>query len=237
MSRDPRAEAPSRYEFAALESAQNYRAALIREFRSHLRGRVLEVGGGVGQITGLLLAEAAIDHLQVVEPEAGFAARLQRSFPGLDLVEGTIAAVPAAETFDALVSINVLEHIQKDELELAAYRQRLAARRGALCLFVPARPELYGSIDRDFGHCRRYRLKELQLKLETAGFQIESLSYFNFAGYFAWWWNFRLWRRHAFDSAAIRLFDRCLFPLQHAFESRLLRPPLGQSLITIAAAN
>ncbi len=225
------------YEFAALESARNYRSALIREFRPHLRGRVLEVGGGVGQFTGLLLGEAAIGHLQVVEPEAGFAARLRQDFPGLDLVEGTIAAVPAAEAFDALVSVNVLEHIQEDERELAAYREPLATRRGALCLFVPARPEIFGSIDGDFGHQRRYRRPELRDKLRRAGFRVERLDYFNFAGYFAWWWNFRLLRRRAFSPSALRLFDRFLFPAQHALESRLLRPPIGQSLIAVATAG
>lgn len=225
------------YEFAALESARNYRSALIREFRPHLRGRVLEVGGGVGQFTGLLLGEAAIGHLQVVEPEAGFAARLRQNFPGLDLVEGTIAAVPAAEAFDAMVSVNVLEHIQEDERELAAYRERLATRRGALCLFVPARPEIFGSIDGDFGHQRRYRRPELRDKLRRAGFRVERLDYFNFAGYFAWWWNFRLLRRRAFSPSALRLFDRFLFPAQHALESRLLRPPIGQSLIAVATAG
>ncbi len=225
------------YEFAALETARNYRAALIREFRPRLRGRVLEVGGGVGQVTGLLLAEPAIERLRVVEPEAACAARLRQRFPGLDLVEGTIAAVPAAEAFDALVSVNVLEHVAEDGAELAAYRQRLAPRRGALCLFVPARPEIFAVIDRDFGHRRRYRRPELRDRLRRAGFRVERLDYFNFAGYFAWWWNFRLLRRRAFSPFALRLFDRVLFPAQHALESGLLRPPIGQSLIAVAIAG
>lgn len=225
------------YEFPTLELAANYRDALLAEFRPRLRGRVLEAGAGIGQFTALLLREAGIERLAACEPDPRFVERLRGQFPRLELIAGTIAAVPTAWPFDTILSINVLEHIAEDERELAAYRARLAERCGALCLFVPAQPEIFGTIDRDFGHCRRYRRSELRAKLNTAGFRIERLSYFNLVGYFAWWWNFRLRSRHGFDPASVRLFDRFIFPLQHAFESRLLRPPIGQSLIAVAVAD
>ncbi|MCU0235852.1 MAG: class I SAM-dependent methyltransferase [Acidobacteria bacterium] len=225
------------FEFAALQSAVHYRAAVLAEFRSRLRGSVLEAGAGAGQFTALLLRQPGITGLVALEPDPRFAERLRGLFPRLELIQGTITSVPADRPFDAILSVNVLEHIPGDGQELAAYRARLAGRHGALCLFVPARPEIFGTIDRDFGHCRRYRRGELRAKLEGAGFRVERLSYFNLAGYFAWWWNFRLLRRHGLDPVAVRFFDRFVFPLQHALESRLLRPPLGQSLIAVAVAG
>jgi SAM-dependent methyltransferase len=225
------------FEFAALQSAVHYRAAVLAEFRDQLRGSVLEAGAGVGQFTALLLCQPGIADLVALEPEPRFAQRLRAQFPRLELIQGTIAAVPANRPFDAILSVNVLEHVSEDEQELAAYRSRLAGRRGALCLFVPARPEIFGTIDRYFGHCRRYRRNELRAKLAGAGFRVQRLSYFNLAGYFAWWWNFRLRRRRVIDPAAVAFFDRFVFPLQHALESRLLRPPLGQSLIAVAVAG
>ncbi len=225
------------FEFSILESAVHYRAALVAEFRPHLRGRVLEVGAGVGQVTALLMREPGISRLAAVEPDTRFAAQLRERFPRLEVFAGTIDAVPASQSFDAILSVNVLEHIAKDEREIAVYHDRLAQRRGTLCLFVPARPEIFGAIDRDFGHCRRYRRGELRGKLEAAGFRVRGLAYFNLVGYFAWWWYFHVRSRHGFDPAALRFFDRFLFPLQHTLEARLLRPPIGQSLIAVAAAN
>lgn len=225
------------FEFASLQAAVHYRAALLGEFRPHLSGRVLEVGAGIGQFTAILLQEAAIERLVAVEPDPRFTRGLHDQFPGLELIAGTIDAVPAVGAFDTILSINVLEHIVQDERELVAYHTRLVERRGALCLFVPAGPEIFGTIDRDFGHCRRYRRGELRVKLETTGFHVERLSYFNLAGYFAWWWNFCIRRRHGFAPGAVRFFDRFVFPLQHAFESHVLRPPLGQSLIAVAVAG
>src|SRR5579862_3488237 len=48
------------FEFAALSVADNYRKALLREFSEYLRGNVLEVGAGIGQITEALLANRGI---------------------------------------------------------------------------------------------------------------------------------------------------------------------------------
>ena len=57
-------------------------------------------------------------------------------------MEGTPADLPAGRSWDAILSINLLEHIREDEDELKRYASVLRERRGALCLFVPARPEI-----------------------------------------------------------------------------------------------
>lgn len=74
---------------------------------------------------------------------------------------------PLAADFacDAIVSVNVLEHIARDQAELVAYRSLLGRTSGCLCLFVPAGPGIYAPIDRDFGHHRRYTRPELDRKL------------------------------------------------------------------------
>ena len=224
------------FEFAALSLAKNYRAALLREFSPFLRGRVLEIGAGIGQFTEGLAGLPSIAEILSVEPEAKFCERFRQLQPGRALIEGTIEAVPDEQSWDGIVSVNVLEHIGSDEEELVRYRQRLAARKGHVCLFVPARPEIYAPLDRDFGHFRRYTKPELRGKLERAGFQIVSLSYFNVAGYFGWWLNFCLLKKRGFDAASIIAFDRVIFPIVHAVEHHLMRPPFGQSLLAIARA-
>jgi len=238
MSATPNAAAQTEdFEFAALGGARNYRGALLREFSGHLRGRVLEVGAGIGQVTGELRQNRAVTQLVSVEPDAKFCARFRAAFPGQTLVQGTVADLPNDGSWDAVLSINVLEHIAEDGQELAAYREKLAREHGALCLFVPARPEIYAPIDRDFGHFRRYTRPELGQKLERAGFEIVRLRYYNFPGYFAWWLNFRVLKQRGFGRASVRLFDRLVFPPVHAFESRVCPPPIGQSLLAIARAK
>ena len=238
MDERPNEPAPAgNFEFEALRAARNYRHALLREFSPHLRGRVLEVGSGIGQMTERLRQLPAITHLLALEPDAAFCRQFRISFPTQPLIEGTIASLGDAAPWNAIVSINVLEHLLDDAGELARYRQALHGATGCLCLFVPARPEIYAPIDKDFGHHRRYSRPQLRQNLQDAGFQILRLHYFNCIGYFAWWLNFRVLQRRCFNVTSVRLFDRVIFPPMHAFESSVARPPLGQSLIAVAIAQ
>ena len=238
MNESPDAPATAQdFEFAALSGADNYRNALLREFSKHLRGRVLEVGSGIGQITGQLLQNRAISRLVSIEPHLPFCAKLHEAFPGHPVIHGTIDDLKSDENWNTIISINVLEHITEDARELASYRRQLAKENGTLCLFVPARPEIYAQIDRDFGHCRRYTRPELRRKLEQAGFDVLCLRYYNFAGYFAWWLNFCVLRKRHFNAGAVRFFDRFIFPAVHGLESRVCPPPIGQSLLAIASAK
>jgi SAM-dependent methyltransferase len=222
------------FEFEALAQARNYRRAILGEFGPFLRGAVVEVGAGIGQMTGHLVKLPGLHRTVAVEPDSKFCSRHRAQFPGHELVEGTVANLPAGTAWNALLSINVLEHIRDDEEELKRYAGLLRERRGALCLFVPARPELYAPIDKDFGHFRRYARAELREKLVGAGFEIERLHYFNCVGYLAWWLNFCLLKKRCFDCKKVRLHDKVIFPIVHAFESRIIRPPIGQSLLAVA---
>jgi hypothetical protein len=225
------------FEFEALHEACNYRTALASEFRPYLKGTVIEIGAGIGQFSEAIRSFEEVRRLVSVEPEARFCDKFRELHPDFDLVEGVIDDLPAGEEWNAILSINVLEHIREDQSELAKYHALLAGTRGYLCLFVPARPEIYAPIDRDFGHFRRYLKPDLRRMLRLAGFDIVTLDYYNSAGYLAWWVNFCLLRKRRFRAASVRLFDRAIFTFVHALESRVWRPPLGQSLIAVARAT
>jgi SAM-dependent methyltransferase len=225
------------FEFKALEEAVNYRAALMREFSRWLAGPVVEVGAGIGQLTGELAAMPGVTRLLAVEPDDGFAAKFRATHPEQELLHGTAAAVPADGNWRALVSVNVLEHIRDDAAELVVWRKLLAPAAGHLCLLVPARQEIYAPLDKDFGHFRRYSKPELRAKLEAAGYEVTRLCYYNFIGYFAWWMNFVVLGQRSFKRGSVRFFDRMIFPWTHALETAICRPPIGQSLLAIAKAK
>lgn len=226
---------PDDFEFAALAEARNYRIAIAKLFAPHLHGDVLEVGAGVGQMLQTVAAVCRPRHLAAVEPEPKFFAALSRAVPSAEIWQGSECDIPGNRDFDAIYAINVLEHIEDDTGELRRWHTRL--RPGAaLCLLVPARRELYSPIDKEFGHYRRYTKRGLRAKLAQAGFASADVSYFNFAGYFAWLLNFRILRRRKFDLASVRLFDRIIFPASNFVEEKSGLCPLGQSLVVVAKA-
>ena len=187
-------------------------------------------------MTGHLLELPGIQRLIAIEPEAKLSQRHREQFPKHELYEGTIEHAPANSMWDAILSINVLEHIEGDEPELKRYAALLRPRNGHFCVLVPARREIYAPIDKDFGHFRRYTKPELRGKLQAAGFEVVNLHYFNFVGYFAWWLNFGVLKKRVFEVEKVRFYDRMIFPAVHFLESNFLRPPIGQSLVAVARA-
>jgi SAM-dependent methyltransferase len=224
------------FEFAALSEAVNYRRAIVSEFAPFLAGRILEVGAGIGQTSEAILSLPGVRELVGVEPDHRFQKGFRDRLPGVRLLDGTTADLSPNESFDGAVLVNVLEHIDDDLAELTRLHGILLPNRGHLCLLIPARQEIYSKLDTHFGHFRRYSRSDLRKKLEHAGFTIKTLSYFNFVGYFAWAIRFRLMGSMTFDIHQVRMFDRKIFPPVHWFESRVCRPPLGQSVIAIAQA-
>ena len=96
MSSTPNAAAATEdFEFAALNEARNYREALIKEFGPALRGEIIEIGAGIGQITTHLRELPQITRLLSIEPDAGFAAKFREAHPAGELIEGTIESAPA----------------------------------------------------------------------------------------------------------------------------------------------
>lgn len=224
------------FEFGALEEALNYRKAVIKEFSNELRGKVIEIGAGIGQMTELLKELPNIEFLQCVEPNSDISNIFKRNFPLQPLINGTIQDIKT-DDWNAIISVNVLEHVFDDKAELKIYYEKLKRQNGTLNLFVPARPEIYSTIDKNFGHYRRYAKKEIIKKLTGAGFKIEKVRYFNIIGYFAWWFNFRVMKKGSFDTKSVRLFDKLFFPPIYFLESRIWAPPIGQSLLVIARAK
>ncbi|MFN2466257.1 MAG: class I SAM-dependent methyltransferase [Candidatus Dormibacteria bacterium] len=222
---------------AVLEAA-NYREWLLSVSRPHLGETVLEVGAGTGNMTEGVLGRQRVIALEF-DPE--FAEILRRRFEGHSNVEvhvGDAAHTEGLERFtgglvDSAMSFNVFEHIDDDQ---TAFRNVLEVLRpgGHFVCFVPAFPVLYGPVDANLGHCRRYVKAELAGKARAAGFEIESIRYFNLPGFFAWGLNTRVLRAHTLSGgAAIRLYDRTVVRAARWIENRWT-PPFGQSLLLIA---
>ncbi len=224
------------FEFAALSEAKNYRKAIVSEFAPFLKGRVLEIGAGIGQTTEALRNLPGVSEIVGIEPDARFQQEFRSRLPDVRLVEGTAANLAEGESFDGAVMVNVLEHIKSDVAELMRIHGILKPRAGYLCLLIPGRMEIYSKLDAHFGHFRRYSRSDVRIKLQSAGFTIKSLRYFNFVGYFAWLTRFKLMKKMSFDIDQMRFFDQRIFPPCHWIESRVMRPPIGQSVLAIAQA-
>src|SRR4051812_25556717 len=107
-------------ELEIFAGAKNWKAYWASQIRPYLKGDVLDVGAGLGA-TAMVLAGDHSGSWTCLEPDAALAeslleARRQGRVPQkCELIVGTVDDLPLAKTYDAIVYIDVLEHIEHDQ--------------------------------------------------------------------------------------------------------------------------
>ncbi len=218
-----------------MKDAENYFAWQSRLVRRELGRRVLEVGCGLGNFTRMLLDRDAVI---AVDIEPACIQRLKQRFAQRDNLHAFVCDVAAPEFRglarlrpDSCVCLNVLEHVEDQDTALEAMASVLVPG-GVIVLLVPAFQALYGPIDHNLGHHRRYSRGSLRQLAGRAGLRIRKVHFMNCVGFFGWWTNSHILKREAQSEHQIRVFDRYLVPVISGVE-RLVRPPFGQSLFAV----
>jgi SAM-dependent methyltransferase len=233
-----RLHSPKQWKLEDLERmsrARNYFAWLHRVVSRELGRRVVEVGCGVGNFTETLLDREAVI---AVDNDEDCLARLRDRFanqPNTHVFAGDVSGPSFVDVGrfrpDSCVCLNTLEHVEDDAQALRNMASVLTPR-GVVVLLVPAFPALYGPIDRNLGHWRRYRRRDLARLADAAGLRLRQERYMNIAGFYGWWINARILRRDTQSSGQIAFFDRLIVPLMSRVESAV-PPPFGQSLLAV----
>ncbi len=220
--------------------ARNYFAWQARLLKPEVGRRVVEVGCGTGNFTGLLLDPEFLncEYVIALDKEPACVERLCRRFPGQGNLH-TLVSSPGTREFadlarfsaDCCVCLNVLEHIEDDAGALRSMAA-IIPRGGRIVLMVPAFPALLGPIDRNSGHYRRYTRRSLRALADRTGLMVRRISFMNAVGFFGWWVNARLLKKESQSAGQIEFFDRWLVPAISRVEA-LRPPPFGQSLIAV----
>ncbi len=219
-----------------LASMSNYYAWIMDTFAPYITGRVIEYGAGSGNVSELLLPMAS--ELTLVEPSEFLIAPLRARFAASrhvvvvgESLEGQLARA-ADETFDAVVLVNVLEHIADDRAALEGIF-RILKPGGHLLVFVPAMQWLMSELDRLHSHFRRYHKADLVAKAQTAGGHVLQCRYFDMFGVGPWFLLNKLLGITTFNRPMIEFHDKYIVPVSRSVE-KIVPPPLGKNLILVA---
>jgi SAM-dependent methyltransferase len=131
--------------------------------------------------------------------------------------------------FDTVLCLNVLEHLD----DAGQVLESLAATirpGGSLLVLIPNVPGIYGSLDRNMGHKRRYSQATIGQLLATHGFAVESVESFNKVALLPWWAYSKLLGRGSISKLVLKIFDKSVW-----FWRRLdvLMPWQGLSLVAV----
>lgn len=211
-----------------LNRAPRFTRWMADVIRPYIGDRVLEVGAGTGNMSVHLMPRSIYWATDVNAHYLDYLVTQRATRPYMrvaytDAADG--ATFPTGQSFDTVVCLNVVEHVQDD---LGALRNvwNVLGDGGRAIVLVPCGPGLYGTLDEVLGHFRRYTREQLAGVAEQAGFRVEQVLKFNRPGVLAWWLNGRILHRRTFGLWQIRMLN-LLTPVFRVLDSWLPLPPLS----------
>jgi SAM-dependent methyltransferase len=139
---------------------------------------IMEVGCSAGHLLADMRRSLPEATLIGGDYTLGTLVQLGEKMPDIPLVRFNLADSPLpSDTYDAIVLLNVLEHIEND-VAATKHIARMLKPGGVAVIEVPAGPELFDDYDRQLQHFRRYTLPGLCKVIEGAGLKVERRNYF-----------------------------------------------------------
>jgi glycosyltransferase involved in cell wall biosynthesis len=218
---------------ARLSRAPRFNRWMADTIRPFCGQRILEIGGGVGNLTLQLVPRTmfVVSDVNPIYLRTLSLLRSDRPYLGVEYCDVRDAASFPVRPggYDTVICLNVIEHVEGDVEALANIRRVLAADGRAIVL-VPQGPSNFGSLDEVVGHVRRYTRETLAAAADAAGLQVEQVIPFNRVGTLGWYVNGRVLRRRTIGLLQVKLLN-LLTPVLRLLDPALPLPPL--SLIAV----
>ena len=170
---------PEAFEHLAALEARNFwfrarNRLIVWALKRHFPNmqRYLEIGCGTGYVlAGVAQAypSATLVGSEVFSVGLPYAAARVKM---VELLQMDAREIPYVDEFDVIGAFDVLEHIEEDEVVLAAMSRALRPG-GGIAITVPQHPWLWSAADESACHVRRYKIGELREKVLRAGFKLE----------------------------------------------------------------
>ena len=217
--------------FAGVANWKNYWS---RSIHPYIQGDVLEVGAGIGSNTAFMDSEGE-GRWVCLEPDSRLVVQLSKNLAqnnrrNHEIVTGTLQTLDAAEKFDTIIYIDVLEHIEDDRGELGNAASRLKPGGRAIVL-SPAHQRLYTPFDKAVGHYRRYDRLMLR-KISPAGLRLERLIYLDSLGLALSTANALLLKQSMPTKSQLAFWDKCVIPISRVLDKCTLHS-IGKTIVGI----
>ena len=225
------------HELDLFQHAVNWKTYYAKRLRPYIGGDVLEVGAGLGGTSRFLCHEGQRSWT-CLEPDAGLAARLTAALSAQPLpvptrvVCGTLDDLTAADVFDTLLYIDVLEHIEDDRSELVRSARRVRPG-GHVIVLSPAHQWLFSPFDKAIGHYRRYTARVLA-HAAPSELRLVRAFYLDSVGMMMSLANRALLRAQYPTVSQIRVWDSLMIPVSRLLDP-ILRYRAGKTVVAVWA--
>ena len=216
-------------ELELFRSAVNWKQTLRRHIQPFLKGRILEVGAGIGGTTKVFRTGTE-ESWTCLEPDASLAAELRKNELEVEAITGIVNDLPNDRMFDSILYIDVIEHIEDDLAEIRSAGSHLAVG-GHLIVLCPAHQSLYSPFDKAVGHYRRYS-KNMFRALRPDSLSEQRMIYLDSVGLFASISNKLVLSQSIPTPGQISFWDNCLVRASR-ISDWFLRYSIGKSVLGV----
>tara|TARA_B100001027_G_C16256435_1_gene327172 strand:- start:430 stop:1128 length:699 start_codon:yes stop_codon:yes gene_type:complete len=170
------------WELSFFDQSKNFRKYQFDLIKKFISGNVAEIGPGNGIFSEYYLDYC--DKLDLFEPDKNLYSKLNDKLTSLKKITVINDKLNiTTNTYDVILYLDVLEHIEDDEKEI--YKAHKALKKGGyLVINVPAFQFLYSDFDKDVGHIKRYTKKDIRSLVSNYNFEIIKLNYYDSIGFF-----------------------------------------------------
>jgi len=222
-------------ELELFKHAHNWKQYYAKFVKQFLKGDVLEVGAGIGETTHSLCNGTQTSWV-CVEPDAELSKEIEAKkksgyLPSfLEIQTTTLEGIDPKRKFDAIIYIDVIEHIENDAAELLRASSFLKPG-GKLIILVPAHNYLFSKFDASIGHYRRYNKKML---LNTVPNELKKydLRYLDSLGLFASLANKWFLKQDYPELKQIKFWDNFMVPFSKIID-RIVFFSIGKTVIGV----
>ena len=236
------------FQLGLLQKAVNYQKWILESVWPFLGKRILEVGAGIGNMSRWFPVREKLIFSEI-DPSlfTYLQSTTKKYFKENDKVKALHVDLQKnwkelleKENVDTIVSFNVMEHVEDDRQFFADLISILKKSKTVLpkrlITFVPAHQFLYGSVDKNYGHFRRYHYSDLKkMKNDIAPEADFFCRYLNLIGLPGWFILGRVLKNKEIGEKSILSFEK-LCPWIKSFDDFLhlkLKIPFGQSIVSI----
>ena len=221
-------------ELENFDKAVIWRKYIYLLIKKYINNNLLEVGAGIGSFTKNY--EKKIKNVTLSETDDSNYNSLVNEFKdknNIKVINSFTGQI--SETFNTILHLNVLEHIEKDVEEINQALKKLKPN-GHLIILVPAHNELYGKFDKAIGHIKRYKIDFFKsLKLDNA--EVMELYYLDSLGYFLYYLNKIFFKEEIYPTKLkIFLWDKLFTPFSMILD-KLLYYKFGKNVMCVIKKN
>lgn len=200
----------------AIAGADRFNAWMYQNIAPHCKGKTLEIGSGIGNISALFLKDDR--QLVLSDLRHTYIEKLKHQFAGLTRPRGVYRldlVLPDFDTayaehlgaYDTVFALNVIEHIEDDVLALSNIYKMLKPG-GKVVILVPSYQWLFNSFDVALGHYRRYTTTMMSERQVKAGFKVVHKQYFNAAGIAGWFLSGNILKKKVIPAGQMGLYNK-----------------------------